>query len=55
MLLRVAALLLFLGSAFKAFGWFTSASALDSLGLIALGLAAFVLAGLPIPQPPASR
>jgi hypothetical protein len=53
MLLRIAAFLFFIGAAFEAFGWFVSADALNALGLIALGLAAFVLSGLDIPYPAA--
>ena len=53
MILRIASFVLFLGAAFRSFGWFVTADALDALGLVALGLAAFVLSGLPLPHPPA--
>lgn len=46
-LARIAALLLFIGAAFCAFGWFVGVRLDDAVGLIALGLALEVLAGVP--------
>ncbi len=55
MLLRVAALILFLLAALYAFGWLIDANTGNAVGCVALGLAAFVLSGLPFPYPPASK